>query len=171
MRKDFPLFPVLLIVVGFAMLLDRSGVLAFGWWPILWTVIALLGLFKIYRAFRFPGERGMVWGTTLLCVGLYFVLEDLGVILIPGGALFPAFLAVVGLGFLLAVLRQPREWHLAVPAVVLLGIGSAMFLAETGHIVRWMVIDLVGQWWPAAFVLFGAALLLNRGVGTNASTQ
>ena len=61
------------------MLLDRTRVLTFGWWTILWAVIAILGLFKMSRAFQFPAEGGMVWGTTLFFVGLYTVLEDFGV--------------------------------------------------------------------------------------------
>ena len=164
MRKGFPLFPVLLIVVGAAMLLDRTGVLGFGWWTIFWAVVAVLGLYRMYQAFRVPAKGGMVWGTALFFAGLYNVLEDFGAVGLPGGTLFPLFLAVVGLGFLLAFLRQPREWHLAVPAAVLLGLGTIMVLAEMEYIARWMVIDLVRQWWPAALVLFGAALLLNRGI-------
>lgn len=171
MRKGFPLFPVILIAVGTGMLLDRTDVLTFGWWTIFWAVIAVVGLYKMAQAFRFPSRGGMVWGTTLFFVGLYNVLEDFGAVILPGGTLFPALLAVVGLGFLLALARQPKEWHLAVPALVLLGIGTLMILAEMDYIGRWLVTDLVKQWWPAALVLFGAALLLNRGVGRKSSAQ
>jgi hypothetical protein len=111
----------------------------------------------------------MVWGSIFFFVGLYNVLEDFNIVLLPGGALFPAFLVVVGFGFLLALLRQPREWHLAVPAVVLLGFGTIMVLAETGRLGGWFLIDMFRQWWPLALVLFGAALLLNRGVARKPS--
>jgi hypothetical protein len=171
MRKGFPLFAVLLIVVGMALLLDRSNVLAFGWWTIFWAVIAVAGAFKIYHAFRWPSEGGMVWGSIFFFVGLYNVLEDFTIVLLPDGALFPAFLVVAGFGFLLALLRQPREWHLAVPAVVLLGFGTIMVLAETGRMGQWFVMDMIRQWWPLALVLFGAALLLNRGVARKPSAQ
>ncbi len=171
MRKDFPLLPVLLIVIGGGLLLDRTGVLAFGWWTVVWAVVATLGLHKIIQAFLVPARGRMVWGTTLFFVGLYFVLEDLGFLVLPGGMLFPGLLAVVGLGFLLALLRQPGEWHLAVPAVVLLGTGALMISAELNYLARGMVLDLVRQWWPAALVLFGAALLLNGRTQTKSSAQ
>lgn len=171
MRKGFPLLPVLLIIVGAALLLDRTGVLAFGWWTIFWAVVALLGMYKMVEAFRTPSRGRMVWGTILFFVGLYCVLEDLAVLILPGGMLFPALLAIVGLGFLLALLRQPREWHLAVPAVALLGIGALMLCAELNYLPRWLVIDLIRQWWPAALVLLGAALLLNNRTETKSSAQ
>ncbi len=170
-RKGFPLLPILLILVGAAMLLDRTRVLTFGWWTILWALIAILGLYKMSRAFQFPVEGGMVWGTTLFFVGLYTVLEDFGVAVLPGGTQFPALLAVVGFGFLLALLRQPREWHLAIPAAVLLGIGAVMIMGEMQYLGHWVVLDTVRQWWPAALVLFGVALILNRGVAGKSSPQ
>ena len=113
----------------------------------------------------------MVVGTILFFVGLYLVLEDLHVLLFPGGTLFPLFLVVVGLGFFLALLRQPHEWHLAVPALCFLGVGAVMVLAEIDYLGRWAVLDMIRQWWPLALVLFGAALLLNRGAGRNPSAQ
>jgi hypothetical protein len=171
MRKGFALFPVLLILVGAALLLDRAHVLSFGWWSIFWAVVTVLGAHKMYLAFRSPAERGMVWGTMLFFVGLYNVLEDFNVLLLPGGTLFPAFLVVVGLGFFLALLRQPREWHLAVPALAFLGIGTVMVLAEIDYLGRWAVLDMIRQWWPIALVLFGAALLLNCGIGRRPSAQ
>ena len=78
-------------------------------------------------------------------------------------------LVVVGCGFLLSFLRQWREWHLAVPAVAFLGIGGVMLLAEFGYLGRWMVLDAIRQWWPLALVLFGAALLMNRGTARRPS--
>lgn len=171
MRKGFPLLPVLLIIVGAALLLDRTGVLAFGWWTVFWAVVALLGMYRMVQAFRTPSRGRMVWGTILFFVGLYCVLEDLGALILPGGMLFPALLAVVGLGFLLALLRQPREWHLAVPAVALLGTGALMLCAELNYLPRWLVVDLIRQWWPAALVLLGAALLLNSRTETKSSAQ
>jgi hypothetical protein len=171
MKKGFPLFPVLLILVGGALLLDRADVLSFGWWSIFWAVIAVAGAHKMYRAILSPAEGGMVMGTVMFFVGLYVVLEDLRLLQLPGGTLFPLFLVVVGFGFLLALLRQPREWHLAVPSIALLGIGGVMVLAEIGYLGRWMVLEAVREWWPLALVLFGAALLFNRGAGRRPSAQ
>lgn len=169
MGKHFPLFPVLLILVGALLLLDRLDILAFGWWSLLWGVIAMVGAYKVAAGLRSPGRGGIVWGTIWFFVGLYFVLDEANLIRLPGGAEFPLLLVVVGCGFLLSFLRQWREWHLAVPAVAFLGIGGVMLLAEFGYLGRWMVLDAIRQWWPLALVLFGAALLMNRGTARRPS--
>ena len=161
MKKDFPFFAVLLILVGTFMLLERAGYVDYGWMSVLWSALALIGAVKLVRGFRHPKGEGIVWGTIFFCVGMYQLLNEGGVFELPVGTAVPAFLAVIGLGFLLALIRHPREWHLAVPAFVLLGVGSAMILVEMGMLERWEIVENVRVWWPAALVLFGGALLLN----------
>jgi hypothetical protein len=163
MKKSFPFFAVLLILAGALMLLERAGVLDFGWVGLFWTALALLGAAKLVQGFRNPSGEGIVWGTIFFCVGTYQVMSEGGMFDLPGGMLFPAFLVIIGFGFLLALIRRPRDWHLAIPALVLLGLGWAMILAELELLERWQVIDGIRTWWPAGLVLFGVALLLNSG--------
>ncbi len=167
MKKDFPFLAVLLILVGAFMLLERVGVVDFGWMSLLWCALALLGGIKLVRGFQDPKGEGIVWGTIFLFVGTYQLLNDGGLFELPAGTPFPALVAVVGLGFLFALIRKPREWHLAIPAVVLLGVGSVTICAEMGMLERWEIVDGIHTWWPAALVLFGGALLLNS-KGTSA---
>lgn len=171
MRNRFPLFAVLLIVVGAVLLLDRSRVINFGWPLIAWLIIAVLGGYKLYNGFLFPRAARIFWGTVFFLVGLYNVLWEIGILELPGGTLLPAFLAVAGLGFLLAFIRQPHEWHLAVPAIALLGAGFLMVFAELEYVGRWAVIDGLMQWWPIALILFGGSLLLNKGIGRQQNLQ
>jgi hypothetical protein len=161
MHKGFPLFAVLLILIGALMLLDRSHVVEFGWTMVLWTLLAVLGGYKLVSGFRPSGGGSIFWGTVFLAVGCYGVLGELELFALPGGTLFPSLLIVMGIGALLMVLRRPREWHVAVLALLLLLCGAAMLLAEGGYLTRPMVLDLLKQWWPVALIVFGAALLLN----------
>jgi hypothetical protein len=167
MKRHVPFVAVGLILVGVLLLLDRTRVVDFGWWAVFWGAVGLYGAYRIVGGFRSPNKGGIVWGTVLLSVGLYQVLGDIGLVSIPGGMLFPAFLAVVGTGVMLLVVRRPSDWHLAVPALLLLGVGSAMILAEMDLLDRWEILGLFHTWWPAALILFGAALLLNRSTAKN----
>jgi hypothetical protein len=162
MNRRVPFVALGLILVGVLLLLDRAHVVNFGGWAVLWGVVGLYGAYRIVEGFRSPDKGGIVWGTLLLCVGLYQLLEEVGVIALPGGMLLPALLVVVGTGVLLAVARRPSEWHLAIPALLLIGAGVAMVLAEMDLLDRWEILDLFQTWWPAALILFGAALILNR---------
>jgi hypothetical protein len=163
MRKGFPLFAVLLILLGSLMLLDRAGVVTFGWILIFWLILTVLGGFKIGRGFNSGSSGEVFWGAVFFLVGLYNVCADLGILYLPGGFLLPGFLIVMGMGFLLGVIAQPHEWHLLVPALFFLFVGGVMALAEMNLQRPWEILDGIRQWWPLGLVLFGAALLLNRG--------
>jgi hypothetical protein len=171
MRKGFPLFAVLLILLGSFMLLDRAGVVTFGWLLVFWLIVTVFGGFKIVRGMSSASIGEVFWGTVFFFVGFYNVASDVGILYLPGGVLFPAFLLVMGLGLLLGFVSQPREWHLLVPALIFTFVGGLMTLAEMELLGPWTAIDTIKQWWPVGLILFGAALLLNAGARHQRSTQ
>ena len=171
MRKGFPVFAVLLILLGSLMLLDRAGVVTFGWLLIFWLIVTVFGGFKIVRGIRMASTGEVFWGTVFFFVGFYNAASDAGILYLPGGVLFPAFLLVMGVGFLIGFISQPREWHLLVPALIFTCVGGLMTLVEMELVGRWTVVDAVRQWWPAGLILFGAALLLNAGGSGERSAQ
>ncbi len=161
-RLRFPWFGVGLIVVGAAMLLHRLGVVDFGWHAALWGIVALFGAFKLVTAFTTGRSGAAFWGTVLLVLGGYQMLEDLGVAYVSSYLLFPWTVVLVGVGFLMMFAVKPRNWHVLVPSVVFLGSGTLMVLSEMGYFDRWDVLDAFRQYWPIALILFGITLLLNR---------
>ena len=68
----------------------------------------------------------------------------------------------VGTGFFLMFLVAPKAWHTLVPAVVFLGLGAVMLMAQLGYVYRWDVEEVVHTYWPVALILFGGSLLLSR---------
>ena len=151
-----------LIVAGAFMLLARIHVLYFNWHILFWAVVALLGLYKLVDGFLHHG-RGVFFGTGVAAVGTYEVLKHYEFVYIPSYLVFPSLIILAGVGFLLTFAAVPRRWHLIIPSVTLIGLGAVLLLAEEGYFSRWEVIDSVHTWWPAALILFGVALLLNRG--------
>lgn len=161
-KMRFPWFGIGLIVVGAAMLLHRLGVVDFGWHAALWGIVALFGAFKLVMAFTTRRSGAAFWGTVLLMLGGYQMLEELGMVYISSYLLFPWTVVLVGVGFLMMFAVQPRNWHVLVPSVVFMGAGALMVLAELGYFDRWDVVDAFRQYWPIALILFGITLLLNR---------
>ena len=69
---------------------------------------------------------------------------------------------LAGAGIMLTFAARPKNWHLLVPAFILMGLGTVMAMAEEGFFDRWEVIDWIRTWWPVGLILFGLAMLLNR---------
>jgi len=153
-----------LIAAGVLLLVARLHLLYFDWRVLFWGAVALAGIYRLVTGFLQHG-RGVFLGTVLTALGVYQVMRQYDAVYIPGYLLMPWLLILAGTGVLLTFLAAPRRWHLLVPALFFTGLGSAIILAEEGYFDRWELIDLLRMWWPAALVLFGVALLLNRSTG------
>jgi hypothetical protein len=162
MCQRFPFFGLLLILVGSVMLLDRTGIISLGWHSVFWGLVTLLGAYKLYAGFTEPARGGIFWGTVFFFVGGYNFLNDLDLLEFSSSMLLPLFIIVVGVGFLLMFFRHLHDWHLIVPALFFVGLGTAMVLSELGTVGRWEVLGAIKAYWPVGLILFGGALLLNR---------
>ena len=99
-RPRDPLFwGLLLIALGGLFLLNNLRLLSgpvFAWWPVLEL---LPGLWLLSRGLRRRQGGGLVGGTLLLGLGVFWLLVSLGVV---GSNLFlPVLLLALGLGLLL----------------------------------------------------------------------
>jgi succinate-acetate transporter protein len=159
----FSWFAVALIVTGTAMLLHRLHVIHINWHAIFWGVVALGGLYKLVAGFA-AKERGRVfWGTVFLTAGGFALLNIYDVIDPEPGLAVSGFLIALGIAFLLMFVTTPRDWYVLVPALFFLLVGGAVLSVEMGYYDRWDVATVIGSYWPAGLILFGVALLLNRG--------
>ena len=162
MKFRYSWFGAALVVVGAALLLDRMGLIALGWSPVLWSLVAVAGASKIVSGFAGRRKGAMFWGSFLLVLGSMGVLDWFGVIMLRGPSAFGLLLIAAGAGLALIIVRSPRDWHLAVPAIFFAGAGTLFMLAAQGYISRWEIQQMIGHYWPAALILFGASLLINR---------
>jgi hypothetical protein len=151
-----------LLIIGSAMLLDRLDVVRFGWQPVFWTLVALFGIVKAVDGFGKKRSGRVFWGTFLFLFGVYELLRDLDVIELRSYWMFPAILLIIGLSLLMMYINSPREWHLLIPSLLLLGTGAAIILTEFGYFYRYDVIEAVRMYWPVGLILFGFALVARR---------
>jgi hypothetical protein len=161
-QRRLPVFGILLLVVGLALLLEKLDVIEFGWSKILWAAVAVLGAAIVIRSFVQNGRGGIFWGTLLFLYGLLFLLRSLDLVESHVTVFMPASFAILGFGFLMLFVSDPKDWHLLIPSVILLGIGGAFMLAEAGYIHRWEVWDTFRTWWPLLLVLVGFSLIFRR---------
>jgi hypothetical protein len=160
-QQRLPWLGIGLIAVGVFLLLKQIGVFRVYWYDILWVVLSVGGVLLIVRGLVQHG-RGVFLGVCLAAIGGYKLMLAYTDFYIPSYLIFPSLLILAGVGVLLVYVARPRDWHLLIPSVLLLGLGGLMIMAEEGYFSRWELVDFLRTWWPAALVLFGTGLLLNR---------
>jgi hypothetical protein len=162
MPHRFSWFGAGLVVVGVLLLLHRLGYVPFGWHTVFWGVVALAGAFKMYRSFIMKRRGGAFWGTILFVLGTLNVLDEVNLFTLDHPFVPAVIFLTVGMGFLLSYSVEPNEWHVLVPCAIFLALGGVMLLSEMGYLYQWDVEDFIRKYWPAALILFGGSLLLNR---------
>jgi hypothetical protein len=154
-------FPVLLILIGAAMLLQRLHVVWVGWPALLWTLVAAGGGIKLYNGLALKSRGGVFWGLFWFVLGGACLLRALDAVWLDPGIVVSGLFLVTGAGMLLMFLVSPGTWYLLVPAVCFLIVGGAVLSTELGYFATWEIAPVVNRWWPVGLVLFGVALLLN----------
>ena len=157
--KRFSLPGVGLIMVGATMLLDRFNVIRFDWSTVLWGIIALYGFVKAIDGNTRKKSGRVFLGTFFFLLGLYNILCNLEVIAFRSYWWMPVLLLIIGFSILMVYVTSPKDWHMLVPAILLLGSGTAVILAEFGYLYRYDVAELLRTYWPIGLILFGIALI------------
>lgn len=153
---------IALIIIGAGLLLARLDLVSLSMGDALWLVAAVGGGVMLYRGFAGQGSGSgkIFWGTAFLTVGALQLADRWMPMGMDPGVEGPLYLAVPAVAWILVVIKSPREWHMLVPAVALLGLALAMYMTEIGTLTRGEVMDTVGRYWPVALVTFGVAMIL-----------
>lgn len=160
-RRPPVIWGFILIVIGALLLLHRLDALPFDWWGIVWGGVALAALAVTTRRVR-EKKEGTFWWVMLFGFALYKFVRTTGWVEVPVWYGFPLMLIVAGLAFVVMVVARPKAWHLAVPALCLIGAGTAMLLAEMGTMDYEMVRAAISDYWPFAIIAYGGALIASR---------
>ncbi len=106
-KKDGIWFAVLIIVLGLAFLMQRTGVVSFGIWGIIWPAV-IMGLGISWMVKRFS-----VFSLAVAGLGLYFLLFNLEVttFVLTWGVIWPGLLVILGLTILYETLvPHKHKW-------------------------------------------------------------
>ncbi len=158
----FPWIGVVLILVGGVLLLDRLHVADIRFSYVFWALLMVFGLIKVSQGFSNNSSGRVFMGTIFFLYGLYFLLRVLDYVEFRGHIFIPATFIIIGFAFIMTFLNNMREWSLLVPAILLMGIGSAYILSDMGYLYPWEVGEYVRMYWPVGLILVGIALLFRR---------
>ena len=151
-----------LIIIGATLLLTRLDILSFEWPVVFWSFVSLFGAYKLAVNAKRRRKGGVFWGTFLLLFGGVKTLDYTGMIFMYQFYTVPLVLTILGIALVAMYLVKTSDWQVLVPAVLCLGAGVCMILADFGYISRWEVNHAVRSYWPVVLILFGAALLVPR---------
>jgi hypothetical protein len=160
--KRFSLFGLALVLIGALLLVDRLHILSIGPGMIYLPIFMLLGLVLAVRGFS-AGRQGKVfWGTVIFLFAIYFLMKrtnfwDFHFYMMPA-----ATFLILGIGFVMMFVNNPREWAVLIPAILIGGLGVTLVLIEHGYLYQWDVWDVARLWWPVAIILIGLSLLLRK---------
>jgi hypothetical protein len=159
-RRQPAFWGILLVIIGVVLLVHKLDVLPLNWSIVISAGLAIVGLVMIIRKFK---ERGnsVFWWTLLFCYGTISFLRTTDLLAIPPWYGLPLALISIGIAIGVTVALRPRDWHLAVPAVLFLSVGAAILLTEMDMLEEEVVRSAISSYWPFALILFGAALLMN----------
>lgn len=155
-------FGIGLIVLGISMLLDRLDIVRFGWQTVLWTLLAIFGLVNAIDGFGKKKPGRVFWGTFLFLFGVYILLRIIDLVELRFYWWPPTMVLILGFSLLMMFVCVPKEWHVLVPALLLLGIGAAVVLSEFGYFHHYDLVEVIRRYWPLSLILFGLSLILQR---------
>jgi hypothetical protein len=119
-------------------------------------VLLLLGGLSLFFEFlKHRVEETLLPATTLALLGAFFLVFTLGYRQWEDMTeLWPFFVIIPGIGFLMVFLASLR-WGSLVPASILLIIGGAFLATTTGYL-TWALVE---KWWPSVLILAGILVL------------
>ncbi|MCI0707508.1 MAG: DUF5668 domain-containing protein [Ignavibacteriae bacterium] len=153
---------ILLIGLGLMLLLDRLGVIYFGWDRIFWMFVGIAGAILAVDGFTHKGRGKIFWGTLMFFVSVSFSLYVWNLLWWPE-YYWPGSLSLsLGLAFFALLTLEPRNVGVMVPGILFSGFGAIMLLVEFYYLDWWDVRRFLRDYWPVALIAWGIAMLLKR---------
>jgi len=151
------------VIIGTALLLNKFGILTFGWKKIVSVLLVIYGAYLGYMGFGLDSNRKVFWGSIWFFFGIYLFIDSSGLLNPEVHFFWPVVLITVGLSFLMAFVNRPRDIALLLPAVTLTSIGVLFLLTNLGVIYSFELWEKTEKLWPILLIILGLYFILKRG--------
>jgi hypothetical protein len=161
-KKQFPVFGIALLLIGFGILFDKLELFEFTWkrtWPIL---LGVIGIWMTISAILYS-QRGKIFsGSVLFLFGVMFFLKNYQYISLQYNILIPSILVIIGLSFFMLFVYEPKDWGLIFPSIAFLGGGLFITFTNLGYFFYNEIWDFLAIYWPVFLILVGVSMLFSR---------
>jgi len=162
MQDKFKLLGAALILFGVLLLVHRIGYLPLHWHEIAWGVLTLIGAAKVVRGFSRRAPVTVFWGMAYFLAGSVGVVHHIYALAFTPLSGASIVVLILAISFLAAFLTNTGQWHIDIPTLFFLSLGTLLVASDFDYVSRWDILETFSTYWPLALVLFGVALLLNR---------
>jgi len=153
---------IVLVVIGLIILIHKMAIIQFDWYELYPLLFLGLGIWFLFKVFIYKKTNSAFAGSLFLLLGIFFLLRNYD--LYEFGFMFevwPVFLLIFGIAFLVQFIVKPQDWGLLIPAGIFLFLGVG-FLARNLHW-HWLcpfeVTRILERYWPLALILIGAGII------------
>jgi hypothetical protein len=160
--KRIPVFGIILVILGVGLLLRQLHIVHIDGWSMLLFGLIAYGGTMIIRSFVTNVRQSLFFGSLCFYSGIVLVLGKYGFIENSPFTYVPGFLISFGLSFLMLFIFTFTEFHLLVPVVIFIGLGSAFMMTEIGFLYPSDIKEAIRTYWPVAIILFGVLMLFSR---------
>jgi len=149
-----------LILIGAILLVHKLVPYSFGWYEIYPLIFIGLGIL-LFISILGKRDKGAVFpGTFLFFLGLFFFLRNYDIIpYLYRLEVWPIFLIILGLAFLVFFFTKPSNWGTLIPAGIFLFLGI-VFLLDRLHIVYLDIWNILADYWPVVLIIIGGGIIL-----------
>ncbi len=160
--KRIPVFGIILVVLGVGLLLRQLRIVHIDGWSMLLIGLIVYGGAMIIRSFVTNVRQSLFFGSLCFYSGIVLMLGKYGFIENTPFTYVPGFLIAFGLSFLMLFIFTFSEFHLLVPAVIFIGLGTVFMMTEIGFFYPSDIKEAIRTYWPVAIILFGVLMLFSR---------
>lgn len=161
-RNKVSLIGAILVLIGVALLLKQMHILDINGKKLLWIALTVYGGATVTRSFWYNVRHKIFWGSLCFFTGILFTMREYGLVYGSAPMFLPAALVIFGFSFLVLFVFNVKDWHLLIPSLLFLGLGSALMLTELKLLYAEQVWHVVHDYWPVALILMGGAMVLRK---------
>ena len=156
---------IVLIIIGAVILIHKMDILRFGWYELYPLLLLGLGIWFFVKVFVKKQIGSAFPGSLFLLLGLFFLLRNFDILDLGFYYdIWPIFLLILGVSFVVQYIFKPQDWGLLIPAGIFLFFGFG-YLARNMHWHRLFPFEmtrLLEQYWPLALILIGIGIIVSN---------
>ena len=159
--KNSLFFPVLLIAIGTALLLNQFNLVEFTRPYIFIALFTFIGLALIHKAFMLPTRKGLLGGSFFLLLAIAMTLMDMGYLPIYDNFVVPVIFVDLGLANIIFYIFTRKSFSNITFGLIFIAAAAPFLVMHYTTITYWEIADVFSTYWPVLIITAGFGFLID----------